>query len=386
MRTDLTSFRLDPKTLKSTTIYPFFRLSRFGNPSGTSQSGHERDKLFLSNQAKQFTDISGVSGLDSPTDGRAFAILDFDRDGWVDIAQVSANAPFFQLFHNQINQYLTDGSLLPNMIALRFVGGNHSDRPAESWSNRDGYGAVVQIILRDKKSGQTQKIVREHRAGEGLAAQNSATMIIGIGEHETVSTISVHWPSGVNQKTFNVPAGALITVYENPAQSPNGSSFVIQPYYSSTKSKKLYTSNKKEGKKEIIRLVSVKKPEPKLIMYTTMAAWCVACKQELPELANLRTIFSPQILQMYGIPVDEKETPDKLKAWIETNRPVYHLILNLSSKKIGQIKNYIIDTLKSDGLPATIITDARGRVLLTKWGPPLVSEIRKLLQIVDSDV
>ena len=38
---------------------------------GFSFSGYERDPLYINSEGKKFTDISGVSGIDSITDGRA---------------------------------------------------------------------------------------------------------------------------------------------------------------------------------------------------------------------------------------------------------------------------------------------------------------------------
>ena len=77
------------------------------------------------------------------------------------------------------------------MIAVRFVGGNHRARPGTGTSNRDGYGARVEVVV----DGTT--LLREHRCGEGLAAQNSATMLVGIGAHPAAESVTVRWPSGV---------------------------------------------------------------------------------------------------------------------------------------------------------------------------------------------
>jgi hypothetical protein len=52
---------------------------------GFSFSGYERDPLYLNTGAKKFVDISGVSGIDSITDGRAGVFADFDNDGDTDV-------------------------------------------------------------------------------------------------------------------------------------------------------------------------------------------------------------------------------------------------------------------------------------------------------------
>src|SRR4029450_12926777 len=96
---------------------------------------------------RSFVDISGLSGLDNPADSRGFAVLDYDRDGWQDIALVNANQPLFNLYHNKTPAAGRSGA----MIAIRFVGGNRTAAPTKEFSNRDGYGARVAVDLGDEK-------------------------------------------------------------------------------------------------------------------------------------------------------------------------------------------------------------------------------------------
>src|SRR6185503_298622 len=104
------------------------RRTRDEEQSGASLSGYERDKLFLSDHAARFVDASGVSGLDDPSDGRAAGLLDYDRDGFVDVALVSSNAPMLKLFRNQIGCHPASGAPRGGVVALRLVGGNRTAR------------------------------------------------------------------------------------------------------------------------------------------------------------------------------------------------------------------------------------------------------------------
>ena len=54
--------------------------------------------------------------------------------------------------------------------------------PDPAWSNRDGIAARVEIELDDAVR------VRELRNGEGLAAQNSAVLRVGIGDRAGART------------------------------------------------------------------------------------------------------------------------------------------------------------------------------------------------------
>jgi hypothetical protein len=191
---------------------------------GASFSGNERDSVYLNKGGKDFVSISGITGLDDPGDGRSFAVLDYDRDGWPDLVVASVTAPTLQLYRNQMGDPSSAGVRKNQMVAIRFVGGNRVAAPSTEWSNRDGYGALLTLELDDTT------LVREHRAGEGLGAQNSATMLVGIGQRDAAKSLKVRWPSGKVQEIGKVPANTLVTVYENPAHSPTGTAFATRPY------------------------------------------------------------------------------------------------------------------------------------------------------------
>ncbi len=142
---------------------------------GVSHSGHERNHLFMNMGGERYMDLSPLSGLDDQTDGRAFALLDYDRDGWQDLAVVNANAPLLRLYRNRIGERAGAGER-GNMVALRFVGVNQTAQPVSGFTVRDGYGAKIRATMGDVL------LFREFRAGEGLASQNSDIMILGIGE------------------------------------------------------------------------------------------------------------------------------------------------------------------------------------------------------------
>src|SRR5213078_2911074 len=185
-----------------------------------SLNGSERNHYFANRGGRAFEDLSALSGLDNPADSRGFAVLDYDRDGWQDIALVNANQPLFNLYHNE----MAAAGMKGGMIAIRFVGGNRTSAPSKEFACRDGYGARVTVDLGD------EKLVREHRCGDGWAAQNSATMILGIGSRPAAASVSVRWPSGKTMSTKDVPEGTLLTAYENPADAPGGEPFTRSAY------------------------------------------------------------------------------------------------------------------------------------------------------------
>jgi len=55
-------------------------------------------------------------------------------------------------------------------------------------------------------------------------------MLIGIGAHPMVASLSVRWPSGKTTSTQAVPEGTLLIAFENPAESPSVEPFMREPY------------------------------------------------------------------------------------------------------------------------------------------------------------
>ena len=342
--------------------------------SGASFSGHERNHVFLNRSGEDYVEVSGISGLDHPGDSRAFAVLDYDRDGWQDMAVVNANAPLFQLFRNRMGERGAPGG----MVAIRFEGGNRFAFPDSQWSARDAYGARLLLEI------QGRELLREHRAGEGLAAQNSATMRVGIGSAEEVTRLEVRWPSGRRSDTTAVPAGTLVTAYEDPAASPTGAPFFLTPYQVPGEHPAVTTT---DAASTSIRAAQDVLPgeRARLVLYTTVATWCAPCLDELPSLNHLRATFTSEELDIFGVPYDPEETPAVFSAWAERYEPPYRILSELTIKQREAVITGALDALRVEGLPAAVVTDSAGEVLLVRWGPPSVSELRLLLEDQERD-
>lgn len=348
------------------------RVAKIG-PNGEriiqSFSGHERNHLFLNVDGKRFDDISALSGLDTEADSRAFALWDFDHDGWQDVALVNANRPLMNLYHNEVSQLARDR----HSLSIRLVGGNKSSHPSTQWSTRDGYGASVTAVCGDKL------FVREHRCGEGFAAQNSNTLLIGTGTARKVDRVEVRWPSGQTQTISNLDTGQLLTIYENPEDS----GIENQPFLVQTRVAADLPSEPadKYASLSINLTEGVVDPpdEDKYRVYVTTATWCAACTQNLPQVAMLSELFNDKI-EIYGIPVDPKDNATKLNAYADKNKPAYEIVTKLSSKDKQAVSNMVRTLLGSDALPATIVTDPTGRYLGSARGVPSTSWFAELLR------
>ena len=153
---------------------------------GLSFSGFERDALFLNLESRGFQDISGVSGIDSISDGRAAVLADFDNDGDLDIFLTATQGEGHLLFKNNVGQ-------ANNFIRVVLEGRD---------SGRDAFGAVVR--LKTAHGVQT----RVCSGGNGFLAQPDPRLLFGLGQKEEAEWMEVLWPSGRTQRFGRILSGA----------------------------------------------------------------------------------------------------------------------------------------------------------------------------------
>jgi len=318
-----------------------------------SLSGNERNRLFMNHGGTEFENASAISGLDNPADSRGWALLDYDRDGWQDIAVVNANAPLFNLYHNDIGEI--PGAEKRGLVAVRFAGGGGA-----GFACKDGYGAMVEVSLPDGK-----RLKREHRCGDGYAAQNSATMLIGIGENSEAATVSVRWPSGRTMTAEHVMEGTLLTAREDGESG----GFTSQPY-------------RRDARRGIAAPISERKfplarstAGEKLRIYTTTATWCAACLTHLPALARLKQ----EGVALYGVPIDPDDDATKLAEYVEKRKPPYQMLAEIGAREKQAVSEFLAQELQMQNplLPSSVITDGEGNVLEVMQGTPTLSQLRK---------
>ena len=88
---------------KKTNSVPHSQLSKMIE-QGRSFSGQEKNCFYLNTGKKgKFSDISFLSGVDFPDDGRAVASVDWDQDGDLDLFISNRNAPRIRYLRNDLN-------------------------------------------------------------------------------------------------------------------------------------------------------------------------------------------------------------------------------------------------------------------------------------------
>ena len=142
---------------------------RYDGKTSIRKSGfysNERNCFFINLGNGKFADISGLSGLDFPDDGRAISVTDWDNDGDLDLWITNRNAPRLRLMRNDTKE-------VNSFISLRLSGNGKT-------VNKDAIGARIEII-NGNDSGKFKQI-KTLRAGQGFLSQSSKWIPFALNE------------------------------------------------------------------------------------------------------------------------------------------------------------------------------------------------------------
>lgn len=161
---------------------------------GRSFSGYERNCCYLNTGETKFANLSTISGIDFPEDGRAIAASDWDFDGDLDFWVANRTGPQIRWMRNDLE---TDH----HFVSVQLVGTN---------SNRDAIGATVRLYVANERA----PLVKTLRAGEGFLAQRSKWLHFGLGKLKKIQRAEVRWPAGDAEPIEGVAVDRFQTVVE----------------------------------------------------------------------------------------------------------------------------------------------------------------------------
>jgi thiol-disulfide isomerase/thioredoxin len=320
---------------------------------GFSFSGYERDPLYLNLGGKKFTDISGVSGIDSITDGRAGVFADFDNDGDSDVFLTTIQNQSHLLFRNNVGQE-------NNFLRIELQGG--------SGTSRDAFGAVVRVktsagILTKIKSG-----------GSGFISQNDPRLLFGLGKDARAESVEVTWPNGTVEKfETDATAGATLFLKEGTGKAESiqlGRADLPDPL---TKAQIFARGLKIEIGRPLpdfaVKTLSGNSARIKnqfkagrSTLINIWATWCIPCATEMPEIEKIRPLLASQGIDVVGLNVDVEKNAD-VKGYLAKKRVSYPVVLGGVSA-IERI--YASEELN---VPLSILVDENGVVtdLIPGW-------------------
>lgn len=152
--------------------------------------GPDRDHPY----ARQANIDSGRAVVWGALGSRSSVIFDLDEDGDLDVVTNDFNSEPMVLASNLAEKRAI------RYIQIKLVGTN---------SNRDGLGAKVQVVTSE---GSQTKI---HDGQSGYLSQSSYPLYFGLGRAESIESIHITWPSGVQQELRGpIDINRLLTVDE----------------------------------------------------------------------------------------------------------------------------------------------------------------------------
>jgi thiol-disulfide isomerase/thioredoxin len=326
---------------------------------GFSFSGYERDPLYLNLGTKKFMDISGVSGIDSITDGRAGVFADFDNDGDLDVFSTTIQGQAHLLFRNNVGQ----GN---NWLRVALEGNERT--------GRDAFSAIVRV----KTSAGTLTKIKD--GGSGFISQHDPRLLFGLGGDERAEWIEVTWPHGkVERFAGEAKAGATLLLREGagraqeltvaranlPDPLTRTEAFAqglkikvgqLMPELALKPVGRVATSLRKQLKPGRRALVNV------------WATWCTPCAAEMPELEKLRAPLAARGIDLIGLNVDSDPVAD-VSGFIKAHRVQYPNYLG-GVQAIESL--YATDELS---VPMSLIVNDKG--IVTEIIPGWSAETRK---------
>ena len=186
-------------------------------PTANNLSAFERNRVLLSVPAetpdaddgnpgaavklrRRLRDVSTQSGADLDSDSRGVVSGDFNGDGRPDLIVRSSGGGPVRIFENRWpGESGPDKSASGNWLIVSLRG---------SRSNSQGLGARIRIDTGKRTIHRTMQRV------SSFMSQQSASLLIGVGDASEVDRLTVDWPLGETQVLTGIPTGQHILVRE----------------------------------------------------------------------------------------------------------------------------------------------------------------------------
>ena len=341
---------------------------------GFSFSGYERDPVFLSlgkndkGQVK-YLEVSGLSGMDSITDGRAGVFADFDNDGDLDVFSTTIQGQSHLLFRNNVGS-------ANNFLRVTLQGTS---------SGKDAFGAVVRVKT---AAGIETKI---KAGGSGFVSQNDPRLLFGLGKDTKAEYVEVTWPSGKQQRFANVTSNnALLIIEGNDKFAVVKETTANLPDPLTKEDRLLATLKLKKGQPfpalMVEKLDGTKAPLAGLLtkgnktLVNLWATWCIPCLKEMPELDKLYPQLKANKINLVGLSIDADD--DGKKGFQLVNEFLTKRKVSYPIAVIGEAGGRQIYAVEDPAVPLSILLDEKGNVekVISGWSRQTAQEFEKLIK------
>ncbi|MCH2178336.1 MAG: ASPIC/UnbV domain-containing protein [Mariniblastus sp.] len=354
---------------------------------GRSFSGREKNCVFLNTGANplaqaRFADVSSISGLDFPDDGRAVALVDWDHDGDLDLWISNRSSPRLRLMRN-------DNDAGNHYVMLRLEGDGAK-------TNKDGIGARVELELGDDTLEAASRVrsVRTLRGGEGFLSQSSKWLHFGLGPSQKVRSVVVRWPGGAEETFTGVEADGRFRLIQGQGVAERLS--IGNRTISLTSQDQAVAKPTQIARIPMVDLLSVPdnafvgfdgrkqqlmdlKGRP--ILVTFWSSTCPHCQAELEELTERYAELQAAGVEVVALSIDElsdeKENKEKARMMVKENR--YPFTVGKATPQIAAafqvIHNLQIAIHRQLPLPSSFLIDEYGRLAVIYKGPVTVEQV-----------
>jgi thiol-disulfide isomerase/thioredoxin len=339
---------------------------------GLSWSGRERNRVFLSMGAKEFSDVSAVTTADFIEDGRAIAKCDWNNDGAIDLLLRNRNGPRLRMLQNNLQHN--------NWLQVKLVGNGTS-------VNRDAIG--TKVIAHTATAKHTQIL----SAGDGYLNQSSKTLFFGIGDASEITKVEITWPDGTTQIAASaINQQILVTqgVTQAAPQQPKATQLAAGEWEAITDKDVWRIPLVSRLPVGVLPIPSQDAPARTIadlgglpILLNFWSTTCAACLEELDELSKAKSKLNRFGLQVVPM-ITEGHESDPLAVKL-MDAFGFQKLDGTATPEVAEIMQVIVNEILGENtatpLPFSLLIDSRGNLIAIYFGKVQVQGLLRDLRL-----